>query len=78
MVSRMLRPSTFYLACPINKVAIQSTHDKVTFRIVDLVELPCISFQDMQYLNNHGQLYQVPFAKCTLNKEIIIDQQLVA
>jgi DNA ligase-4 len=70
--------TTFYLACPVNKVAMQSTNNKVTFRIVGFVERPCISIRDIQYLNNHGRLYQVPFEKCTLNREIDIDQLQVA
>jgi DNA ligase 4 len=70
--------TTFYLACPVNKVTMQSTHYKVTFRIVGFVERPRISIRDMRYLNNHDKLYQVPFAKCTLNMEIDIDQLQVA
>jgi hypothetical protein len=66
--------TTFYLACLVNKVIMQSTNYKVTFRIVGFVERPCISIRDMRYLNNHGKLYQVPFEKCTLNMEIDIDQ----
>jgi DNA ligase-4 len=70
--------TTFYLACPVNKVAMQSTNYKTTFCIVGIVERPCISIRDMRYLNNHGRLYQVPFEKCTLNIEIDIDQLQVA
>jgi DNA ligase 4 len=70
--------TTFYLACPVNKVAMQSANYKVTFRIVGFMERPCISIRDMRYLNNHSKLYQVPFKKCTLNMEIDIDQLQVA
>jgi hypothetical protein len=70
--------TTFYLACPFNKITTQITNDKVTFRIVGFVERPCIPIRDIRYLNNHGKLYQVPFKKCTRNMEIDIDQLQVA
>jgi DNA ligase-4 len=70
--------TTFYLACPVNKVAMQSTDYNITFRIVSFVERPCISIGDTRYLNNHGKLYQVPFEKCTLNMEIDVNRLQVA
>lgn len=69
--------TTFYLACPVNKVTMHSTNHKVTFRIVGSVERPCISVRDIRYLNNHGKLYQAPFEKCDKMK-IEVDQLQVA
>lgn len=65
--------TTFYLACLENKEEVQRLDVKPRFHIVCTVARPCLSVPDLCYLNHHGKLYQIPFARSRAEMDIQID-----
>jgi DNA ligase-4 len=70
--------TSFYVGCLENKAELRRFGAKPIYRIVDLLNAHNMSNNDIQFLNEHGQFVQVPFAVSREELEVKFDQKTMA